>query len=427
MRKVAVYAGTRNLYDTMRVALNSLLANNTMDQVYLLIEDDVFPYPLPSETVTVVNVGLQKIFPPTGANHASRWTYMTMMRCALGKIIDEDLVLWLDCDTIVDGDISRLFEFDMSGYYYAGVMEFRKGEYINTGVLLINLAEIRKDGFEDRLIERLNTEKFELPDQDAINLVARGRIKFLDSRYNVCPFTEMPEEMVIYHYAGRVRYDNDPLYRKYAGGKLKTRTLIAIPCFDMVHTDFMRSFIDMEKGDACYTVIKNSLIYNARNMIAEESIRHGFDRVMWLDSDIICQPDTLVRLSEDMDTGLDFVSGLYFMRTEDTKPVLFQDIVYDVKDHEAHTGARVYLDYPKNQLFEVAGAGFGCCMTTTELLKKLLDKYGQPFTPMMGLGEDVAFCYRAKQTGAKLWADSRVRVGHIGQKVFDERAYDGSK
>ena len=42
--KVAVYAGTRNLYEQMYVCVKSLMANTIMDKVYLLIEDYEFPY-----------------------------------------------------------------------------------------------------------------------------------------------------------------------------------------------------------------------------------------------------------------------------------------------------------------------------------------------------------------------------------------------
>lgn len=202
------------------------------------------------------------------------------------------------------------------------------------------------------------------------------------------------------------------------------KTLIAVPCFDMVHTDFMRSLMDLQKPDGtCYTVIKNSLIYNARNTICTEAIRHGFDRVMWLDSDVICEPDALIRLSEDMDAGYDLVSGLYFKRQKGTQPLIFRDIVYEVRENTAHTGARVYTDYPRDSLFRIAGAGFGCVLTSVRLIKDLVDRYGAPFTPLMGIGEDVAFCYRASQIGAELWCDSRVKCGHIGQSVFDEECY----
>lgn len=430
MKRVVVYAGTRNLYETMKTAVTSLLANNKVDTVYLLIEDNVFPYELP-EGVKAINVCNQRFFPETGANYHCKWSYMSMIRVALGKMFPrEKRMLWLDCDTIVDGDISELFEMNMIGYYFAGVKEHNKknwiGDYINTGVLVMNLEAIRRDKIDDRIIALLNKRKLDCPDQDAINLLAKGKILFLSSEYNVCPFTEPPERQKIIHYAARYVFDNDPLYRKYSGQIKPPKTLIAIPCFDMVHADFMKCMLELEKdADTSFAIIKNSLIYNARNMIAENAIRFGFDRVLWLDSDMTFAPDTLKRLIADMD-GRDFVSALYFMRTTPTKPVVYSDIWYRVNANEATAGATNVTDYPEG-IFEIAGSGFGCVMTSVLMLKTLVERYGAPFTPMMGLGEDMAFCWRATQNGFRLFCDSRIKCGHIGQTVFDEGTCKGNE
>lgn len=45
--RAAAYCGTRNLYQDMIPAIKSLLLNSNVDKIYLLIEDDEFPYPLP--------------------------------------------------------------------------------------------------------------------------------------------------------------------------------------------------------------------------------------------------------------------------------------------------------------------------------------------------------------------------------------------
>lgn len=416
-----VYAGTRNLYETMHTACRSLLENNRVDRVYLLIEDSVFPFQLP-ENVIPVNASRQNFFTEDGANYKSRWTYMAMIRVALAKMFPrEDKMLWLDCDTIVDDDISELFTLDMDGYFFAGVKEVeksRKRDYINTGVLLMNLEEIRKYRLDDALISYMNKKALELPDQDAINSLAYGKIKFIDSCYNVCPFTAQTEKIKIYHYAGRKIFDNDPIYKKYSRKDTPTRTLIAIPCLDMVHTDFMECMLKLDKMDnTSFTVMKNSLVYDARNLIANNAIRYGFDRVLWLDSDMVFKPDILKRLSDDMG-GRDFVTGLYFMRHTVSKPVVYKKLWYEVTDNQASAGAEHIEEYPEG-IFEIAGSGFGCVMTSTRLLKALDEKYGAPFTPMMGLGEDLAFCWRATQNGFKMYCDARIKCGHIGQKVFD--------
>ena len=424
MKKIAVYAGTRNLYEAMRVSVTSLLKNNEMDSVFLLIEDDLFPYDMPEE-VCAINVSKQQFFPESGVNYKARWTYMAMMRIACAKMFPNvERMLYLDCDTIIDDDISELFETDMTGCYFAGVKESAKSRetpYINTGVLVMNLAEIRRDGIDDKLIWLLNSQKMTLPDQDAINLLAQGHIYFLPSEYNVCSFTEPPERIRIYHFASSERFDNDPIYKKYSGKKVPTRTLIAVPCMAMMHTDFVRCLLAIQHtGEVASVLMPNSLIYDARNAIAQNAIRSGFDRVLWLDSDITFKPDTLVKLSEDLDGGRDYVSGLYFMRTLPTKPVLFSEIKYEVTDNDATVGHTFFLNYPKDTLFQCAGTGFGCVMTSTAMLKAMVEKYGAPFTPVMGLGEDLSFCYRAKLCGFNLYCDSRVKCGHVANVEINE-------
>lgn len=200
------------------------------------------------------------------------------------------------------------------------------------------------------------------------------------------------------------------------------KTLIAVPCFDMIHTRFVKSFIELDKPeDTAYTFITNTMIYAARNVIAQNAVKEGFDRVMWFDSDMTFKPDTLIRLSADMDSGKDFVSGLYFKRSIPVNPVICETLERRVSpDGSVMASATSFVDYPKGQIFEIAGAGFGCVMTSVDLLRALVDKYGAPFTPMMGLGEDFSFCLRATCIGAKMYCDSRIKCGHLGQIEFDE-------
>ena len=431
MSRVVVYGATRNLYEDMKTAVRSLLQNNKVDRVYLLTEDDLVPgFP---ENAFIINVSNQQYFPEDGPNYKCRWSYMSMMRLALAKMLPgEDKVLWLDCDTIVDGDISELFELDINGMYFAGAKETKKSfddfGYINTGVLLMNLAEIRHSGIDDKLIRMVNTHELECPDQDAINALSHGRMLFIGSKYNACPFTGDTTEKKIIHFAARNRFQNDPLYRKYNGEPYHVQTLIAMPCMDMVHTKFMCCVVDMEKPEGTsFTVTKNTLIYSARNIIAQNAIKNGVDRVLWLDSDVTFAPDTLIRLAEDMDEGRDFVSGLYFSRQLPTRPVVYSDILWNVQnDGWVETGSKTFDDYPKDSVFEVAGTGCGCVMTSTRLLQKVCEKYGSPFTPLMGMGEDMAFCWRVKQIGEKMYCDSRVKCGHLGEVEFcEEMYYDG--
>lgn len=219
--KAAVYCGTRAVYDDMVTACKSLLVNAPADRVFFLIEDPVFPAPLPP-AVTCIDVSGQTFFPEDGPNYHTRWTWMTLMRCALAKILPEDLdtVLYLDTDTIVDGDVSGLWDLDLEPWYFAGVREPGKSRpdflYVNAGVALYNLRELRESGMADRLIAALNALRWPFPDQDALNTLCQGRIRTLPAEYNVCdwtdPFCEKPK---ILHYAARHDWREEPDVQRY--------------------------------------------------------------------------------------------------------------------------------------------------------------------------------------------------------------------
>ena len=221
--KVAVYFGSREIYADMIPSAKSLLLNSDVDKIYLLIEDDVFPYELCNciETINIRDV-VPKIFDPQGMNYRSGWTYIGLIRGALTKVFpDIDTILSIDCDTIVDKDVSDLWDFQIDDYYFAGVREpLLSGtmhiQYINAGVTLINLKKMREDGKDDEIIDTLNRRKLPLVAQDAMNMCCQGGILYIPSDYNVCNYTAPTDNKKIIHYAGiRNTWRDLPIVQKY--------------------------------------------------------------------------------------------------------------------------------------------------------------------------------------------------------------------
>lgn len=219
--KAAVYTATRNLYDDLIPAIKSLLVNSDVEQIYVGIEDDKFPYELPS-LCKVINLSNNRIFLKDGANANSRYTYMAMMRVALSKILPQNLnrVLSLDVDTIVDRDISELWELPIDDCYFAASHEWHKAYegylYCNVGVSLFNLEKMR-DGKTDELIHVLNKIKLEFVEQDALNMLCQGSIYDMPSEYNSNYYTEHVEEPKIIHHIGdNKKLKTYPDVQKYA-------------------------------------------------------------------------------------------------------------------------------------------------------------------------------------------------------------------
>lgn len=128
--------------------------------------------------------------------------------------------LYLDCDILLRGDVSRLFDTDITGLLAGAIpdgfvnyvpvlrryVENRVGvakdvPYFNAGVLLMNLDEMRKMHFGDRFLTLLSTVKFRVAqDQDYLNVLCAGRVRFLSDIWNYMPFKPAVEEPMLVHF-----------------------------------------------------------------------------------------------------------------------------------------------------------------------------------------------------------------------------------
>ena len=198
------------------------------------------------------------------------------------------------------------------------------------------------------------------------------------------------------------------------------RTLIAVPCMDTMDSRFAQCLAMIEKvGEVAVSFQIGSLIYNSRNDLARQSIKMGADYVLWLDSDMMFAPDVLKRLLANRDRG-DVVSGLYFRRVAPFTPVLFEKL--EITDEG--TAFANFDNLPNDDVFEVEGIGFGCCLTPTHVLADVFATYKTCFTPIGGVGEDLSFCYRARQRGYKIVCDQSIKLGHVGHTVITRDFYE---
>lgn len=203
------------------------------------------------------------------------------------------------------------------------------------------------------------------------------------------------------------------------------KTLIAVPCMDKVDTPFFLSVVGMEtEGDVQYATAISSLIYDARNHLAKIAVDGGFDRVLWLDSDMVFEKDLFKRLSARLDEGYDIVSGLYFTRKPPIHPVAYKDFAFVQTESGLEPTCVPYKDYPKNEMFQVAGVGFGCVMAKAKVFLDVFNEFGRPFSPNDYFGEDISFCQRATALGYQIYVDPTVKLGHVGYTVFNEEVYE---
>lgn len=203
------------------------------------------------------------------------------------------------------------------------------------------------------------------------------------------------------------------------------KTLIAIPCMDVIEADFVECLVNLRLvGEVEIKFLKASLVYDARNQITKYALdKGGFDYVLWLDSDMTFGPDLMEKLLADMEPEdgerRQAVSGLCFGRRPPFKPCIYKSLDVQQQGQMIYPKAEVYLDYPRDQLFEVAACGFACVMMRMDVLEAM-GIYGVPFFPIGGLGEDLTFCWRAQKIDVKFHCDSRLKIGHIMRIHVDE-------
>ena len=207
------------------------------------------------------------------------------------------------------------------------------------------------------------------------------------------------------------------------------RVLIAIPMLHEVKAEFMVSLLGLKlNGKNTEISVKiGSLVYEARNQLAMKALTEDFDYIMWFDSDMTFEPNTIEMLLEDCESGKDFVTGLCFSRAFPVRPVIAKSITYERNEKTGVVthGAEIYTDYPRNSVFEIGGSGLACTMMRTSLLEEIASSFTvSPFYPMPQLGEDYSFCWRMARLGKKMWCDSRVKCGHIGSFCYSEKTWD---
>ena len=201
------------------------------------------------------------------------------------------------------------------------------------------------------------------------------------------------------------------------------KVLIAVPCMDQVPALFCQSLSTLEKaGPSIVAFQVSSLIYKARNNLALQAIAHGADYVLWLDSDMVFPSGTLKYLYEQIEGRTDdaIISGIYYRRRAPFSPVAYEQLDIDPRKGAKWKELR---EVPKGQ-FEIAATGFGCVMTPTRVFLDVQEKFRQLFDPILGTGEDLSFCWRARQCGWKIIADSSIELGHVAHTVITRQYWE---
>lgn len=141
---------------------------------------------------------------PNESAYCSPYTLIRLFADMIENIPDK--ILYLDADIMFNRDIDLLYNEDVNGFEYAAARDHYgkylvKPNYINAGVLLFNMAEIKRTGLLKKARALIKTKKLTFADQSAI-IRSTTKKKMLPQRFNDQKF--LHKHTVVRHFSKRL-------------------------------------------------------------------------------------------------------------------------------------------------------------------------------------------------------------------------------
>jgi hypothetical protein len=212
---------------------------------------------------------------------------------------------------------------------------------------------------------------------------------------------------------------------------------IAMVTRDMVAAQTTISWLMDDRsylGPGEYTmrfIIQGNVLVHQRNECIQKM---DGDWILFIDSDMVFQPDAVKKLIETQQKfDLDMVGGLCFQRMAPYQPTMY------VMAANAEHGYTFIEDWPEDAAVEVDATGMAFSLIHKRVFDMILRKNtGEGFPDLdhrMGVrpppffrwegeyGEDFLFCREAKAAGAKIFVDTGVKIGHSGNTIITEENF----
>lgn len=172
-----------------------------------------------------------KIINSNDKKYFTYWAPAALYKLSIPSIMpDIEKILYIDADTIVTKNLYELYNINIDNYYMAAVeatgselvdelkQKFHLDKYLNSGILLINNKKLIEDKLEEKFNNffESNYNKIICLEQDILNVVCNGKVKYIDYKYNFTPYAEELldiKDVVIIHYgANKVKPFNNYIY-----------------------------------------------------------------------------------------------------------------------------------------------------------------------------------------------------------------------
>ena len=226
-----LYSGNSNVFDGVLTTSLSILKRTTTTKpfrFYILTMDltdvDTRWQPISDKQISfldnvvknynkqneIVKIDVTDLYRKEFLNSPNNDAYCspyTLLRLFADLVIDEpDKILYLDIDVMFNRDITLLYNIDIEGYEYAACRDhygkfILHPNYINAGVLLINLKECKVTGLFEKARQKIKQRKWVFADQDAIYHSSIKK-KMLPQKFNDQKY--LHKNTVVRHFSKRL-------------------------------------------------------------------------------------------------------------------------------------------------------------------------------------------------------------------------------
>lgn len=187
----------------------------------------------------------------------------------------------------------------------------------------------------------------------------------------------------------------------------RPKLLIGLPHKDNVTLEWALAFRNLQINiPSVFTCSRGTPIDMARNEIVKSAQAHGVEWIFFLDTDVVCPPDTITRL---LSYNLPIVSGTYWTRAPPLEPTVWREV----------PGGKQCIPFQPGQMVEADFIGSGCLLVHMSVFDHIEKPYFEwtlsfkdPNDFMKGTSEDFDFCKKVRARGYKIMVDTSIICRH---------------
>lgn len=210
----------------------------------------------------------------------------------------------------------------------------------------------------------------------------------------------------------------------------RMKILVAVPTYETIYPDTFKSIYELDKGgnDVTFDYVSGYGVAQARNRIAEETLKGGYDYVLMVDNDGVIPKDALINLldtEKSYKLGHCMVTGYTLTRPTNAANNTGQTNVFkfggkDYTKNDAYKADEIKkLRSEGTVKVQIRGCGLACTLIHRTIFENMSFPYFKwvQYEGHGQLSEDLYFCEQFRGISTPIYMDTRVSCGHMMRHI----------